>query len=1215
MKMDKVIGNYGGQADKSFPLDCGTLEALQTNTRLVELLGNIAGDKIILSGCELNAEGTERKEGYVFLRTRDYPMGEILRWAGGSVFSGMKIVTEDVQVVTEGNVYSKAYNRRYLVPGYGGDHYEWEDFREPYSESLLKVKQVLTEAEQEIARENIGAASAKILSDLENAINGLDSYSKVLHSLIVGLTQGKQAKLVDGETIKTINGHSLLGGGDITLPTVEGVEVPDLSGYLTKSGAMEEYTKITDVGLFDVDRYYPAEASDYHDSASARNSVPHAARRKGLTITYQTGDGVHVVERFVGSGTLDLSTERDWCNNNYWLREFPYVINIHDFKSLAEGEYFSDLTDAIRWVPNCHKRPGVIVTCQTGVGEWLLKRFIGTGSADWYATGNKWVDIDTVRRSVSVVVAAYDSTEDEKRCADIVATDETGGYSAIRQAINRLGENGGTVQLMSGTYSAPVVDGETDNVLLTERVYMNKPNIILQGVGYGTRITTKSDVATANIQLSSHGCMLRNLSLSLGVKDTNGSGIVYENVKIAGEVVNMYAGKDDVAKVIAVKPSAGIKGIQTAMNKLPDGGKIMLEAGRYESVAGEGLNLSVANITIEGQGKATIISRTGSTNDVFVQDGYHEVVKNVVLKDLAIEHGGTFITSSYKERPVKLINCWVGSNYYYQSQETTANIITVGKGMDFDTVLKAYNSISSMTPLPTEINRYEIHVYGHVKEETGKQLYLNKQYVDIIGHNAIIEYEDNNAVGESAYPCAVIVDNAVTNPSAAQWYGDYNHSTYRDLHFLRTGTVNAWNFPCVNLQSDYVTLINCTFENRTESATEFVPANTPSGSDDKNGARRHGIVISCNNFDNECKTRLVNCVGIGSPYGFMNTRGIYIVSGSPKLYSCVGYGGGMGERSHGIICHRYSKPTLFDCVGYGSPYTVDASNGECCGIRFQSMTQAECHNCVGYAGKSDESSGISVWHKSQPKLINCTGYGGKGKESVGLDIADYANPTVLGGYYGVANNAMAVTFVKNDGNRMKFVLSEDADCLITQCVTWLTTANMTQANVPEGTTFSLLKADGTKIIDKSAVDYLMLAISYPEVVEVIVGAGEELTMLWNDANGNEIAVADDTLKLQFVYQFAAEGGHGLRLLRNSKGVMRDVSFESNIEGDGVMIDTVNNSSEMDRCTIIGNNGVAINSKRETLDNVNIRNSSIKGEIVNVNSFKEVESIGGNNCKI
>ncbi len=1221
--MDKVIGNFSGQADKSFPLDCGTLEALQTNTLLVELLGNIAGDKIILSGCELNAEGTERKEGYVFLRTRDYPMGEILRWAGGSVFSGMKIVTEDVQVVTEGNVYSKAYNRRYLEAGSGGEHYEWEDFQEPHKNTLFKVEQLLTEDEQAQVRENIGAVSAKVVEALKSELGGIRGYAEVLYSLISKLFKDKQEKLVDGETIKTINGHSLLGSGDIALPTGDGSTPIDLNGYLTRSSAAMEYTKKTDVAFYDVDRYNPTgDVAVFHTPTSARNVVPQDARRKGLTITYKTAEGVHVVERFVGSGNLDLTTERDWGNNNYWLREFPYVINAHDFKALADGEYFENLDDAIKWVPECHRRPGVIFTCQTKNGEWLLKRFIGTGNSEWFATGGKWVDVDTVRRSVSVVVAAFDSTDEEKRCADIVATSETGGYSAIRLAIGRLGENGGVVQLMSGTYSAPVVEGESADALKSERVYMLTPNITLQGVGFGTRLTTQSDVATANIQLSAPGCIIRNLSLSLGVNDTNNSGVTYENVRVAGEVINMYALKDDVAKVIAVKPSAGIKGIQEAMKEIPDGGKIMLEAGTYSNTDGGGLFLNTPNVTIEGQGKATIISRTDSTNDVFVQDGYADTVKNVVLKDLAIEHGGTFVTPNYKGKPVKFINCWIGGKYYHQNQESCNNIITVGRGMDYDTVFKAYESISSSTPLPSATNRYEIHVYGHIKEEAGKRLYLNKQYVDIIGHNAIIEYEDNNPINGSGLPCAVILDNAVTNPAVAQWYGDYNRSTYKNLHFLRTGTLDAYNFPCVELRSDYVTLINCTFENQTKAVTEFKLKDNGSGIlsdekvvDDYNGDRRHGLVIFCNNYDNACETRLINCVGIGSPNGYQNTRGIYISSGSPKLYNCIGYGGGKWKFSHGIICHRYSKPTLFNCVGYGSIYTDSRSSGGCCGIRFQSMTQAELHNCVGYAGSADNGAGFSVWHKSQPRLINCIGYGGKGKESVGLDVADQANPLVFGGYYGVANNAMGVTFEKNDGKRMKFVLSADADCVIKQCVTWLTTANMTQTNVPKGTTFSVRKADGTVIIDKSAVDYEMSAISYPEAAEVVINAGEELTMLWQDASGNEIEVADDTLKLQIQYQYAGEGGHGLRLLRNSKGVMRDVTFESNINGNGIDIDTVNNSSELDRCTIIGHGGVAINPKRGMLENVNIRNSSIKGDIVNVNSFKEMEPIGGNNCKI
>ena len=862
-----------------------------------------------------------------------------------------------------------------------------------------------------------------------------------------------------------------------------------------------------------------------------------------------------------------------------------------------DGYYYETLGKAVSDVPVSRRRIGCIITYPVAENQWEIKRFIGSSVDEWFQTESKWVDIDECRKSVNVIIAAHDSTDAEKKYADIVAS-EYNGLNLIRTEINKLSQNGGVIQLMSGTFQT---NGEYP-IYLT-----STPNVTIQGVGFGTKIIAPNALDFC-IQLSKSGCKLKNLCLDKGINNTSGADVFLENVKIGDEIMNSFALEKDIVKTINVSPEEGIRGIQSAIAKLPDGGKIILKSGKYLSVNGEGLNLNTPNISIEGQGKTTIISRTGSTNDIFVQDGYAGVAKNIVLKDLAVEHGGTFVTPSYTEKPVKLINCWVGEKYYHQTQETCNNIITVGKGMDYETVFKAYESISSTAPLPSETNRYEIHVYGHIKEEVNKRLYLNKQYVDIIGHNAIIEYEDNDPVGESAYPCATIIDNAVTNPGVAQWYGDYNHSTYRDLHFLRRGTVNAWNFPCVDLKSDYVTLVNCTFENRTKSATKFVPSNTPSGGDDKNGARRHGIVISCNNFDNTCKTRLINCVGIGSPYGFMNTRGIYITSGSPKLYNCVGYGGGMGERSHGIICHRYSKPILYNCVGYGSPYTIEGSNGECCGIRFQSMTQAECHNCIGYAGKSNGSSGISVWHKSQPKLIDCVGYGGKGAQSVGLDIADYANPLVLGGYYGVANNSTAITFEKNDGNRMKFILSAEADCVIKHCVTWLTTANMTQSNVPEGTTFSVRKADGTIVIDKSKVDYTMLAISYPEAKEVTIKANEELFMIWNDANGNEISVANDTLKLQIQYQYAGEGGHGLRLLRNSKGVMRNVTFESNLKGDGIEIDTVNNSSELFHCTIIGYGGKAINSKRGTIENVDIHNSAIDGEVVGIGSFKMVDII-------
>lgn len=124
--MDRTVGNYTNQTERDFPFDCETLEYMATNTQMVAMLGNIAGDKTILYGCTLS--GTSRAEGYVFLRTADNPTGEILRWTGGSISSGMHIVNTDVAV---GEDYPKAYTTRTLAPGQGseGDEsFTWTDF-------------------------------------------------------------------------------------------------------------------------------------------------------------------------------------------------------------------------------------------------------------------------------------------------------------------------------------------------------------------------------------------------------------------------------------------------------------------------------------------------------------------------------------------------------------------------------------------------------------------------------------------------------------------------------------------------------------------------------------------------------------------------------------------------------------------------------------------------------------------------------------------------------------------------------------------------------------------------------------------------------------------------------------------------------------------------------------------------------------------------------
>lgn len=140
MRMEKITGNFLTQANKDFPLDCETLDYLQKLAALAAIAGNIAGDRVVLWGCAPNSEGTRRGAGYVFIRTKSAPEGEILPWEGGPTTSGMYVKQEAIPVSANNTDYPKAYTRRSLAPGIGEENYKWEGFTD-----IKSIKELMNE--------------------------------------------------------------------------------------------------------------------------------------------------------------------------------------------------------------------------------------------------------------------------------------------------------------------------------------------------------------------------------------------------------------------------------------------------------------------------------------------------------------------------------------------------------------------------------------------------------------------------------------------------------------------------------------------------------------------------------------------------------------------------------------------------------------------------------------------------------------------------------------------------------------------------------------------------------------------------------------------------------------------------------------------------------------------------------------------------------------
>lgn len=143
--MEKHVANYLGQASNDFPVDCETMDYINQRLALCEALGAMGGDKIILSGCVDN--GTVRTAGYVFVKTADYPEGEVLRFEGGNSAATFVIRKEDIDVTAEGETYAGAYTKRWAAAGggAGSETYSWSDMANVQEVSNRALKGAIEE--------------------------------------------------------------------------------------------------------------------------------------------------------------------------------------------------------------------------------------------------------------------------------------------------------------------------------------------------------------------------------------------------------------------------------------------------------------------------------------------------------------------------------------------------------------------------------------------------------------------------------------------------------------------------------------------------------------------------------------------------------------------------------------------------------------------------------------------------------------------------------------------------------------------------------------------------------------------------------------------------------------------------------------------------------------------------------------------------------------
>lgn len=112
-----------------FPMTTNILGRMQTAFSIFNSLGNIVGDKTIISGCVVN--GSETSPGVVFLN------GEIFEFRGGATQSKV-VIREDVEMLLyQNNNAYPSIKTRHIQFGTGVNAMDWADFKRGFPTSNI----------------------------------------------------------------------------------------------------------------------------------------------------------------------------------------------------------------------------------------------------------------------------------------------------------------------------------------------------------------------------------------------------------------------------------------------------------------------------------------------------------------------------------------------------------------------------------------------------------------------------------------------------------------------------------------------------------------------------------------------------------------------------------------------------------------------------------------------------------------------------------------------------------------------------------------------------------------------------------------------------------------------------------------------------------------------------------------------------------------------